>query len=152
MTKRYLRSADKTALMIGAALLAAFTGCLVDGPNQRGGYRGGSEARVQATVVIQDDYDYYPAYETYYSRSRHEYVYREGNSWVRRPKPRGVAANVLLAAPAVRMSFRDSPEQHHNDVVRSYPKNWTPPGKKPDNKGDHKADPKDGKKPDDKRN
>jgi hypothetical protein len=75
-------------------------------------------------------------------------VYRDGNSWVRRPEPRGVAANVLLAAPAVRMNFRDSPEQHHNDVVRSYPKNWTPPGKKPDAKDDHRPD----KKPDDKRN
>jgi hypothetical protein len=152
MTKRFFRPADKTGLVIGAALLAALTGCLVDGPNQRSGYRDSPAVRGEATVVIQDDYDYYPAYETYYSRNRHEYVYREGNSWVRRPEPRGVAVNVLLAAPAVRVNFRDSPEQHHADVVRSYPRNWTPPGKKPDNKGDHKADKKDDKKPDDKRN
>jgi|SRR5664279_2802327 hypothetical protein len=152
MIKRFFRPADKTVLIIGAALLAALTGCSVDGPNQRSGYRESPAVRGEATVVIQDDYDYYPAYETYYSRNRHEYVYREGNSWVRRPQPRGVAVNVLLAAPAVRVNFRDSPEKHHADVVRSYPKNWTQPGKKPDNKGDRKADKKDDKKPDDKRN
>jgi hypothetical protein len=152
MTKRFLRSADKAGLIVGAALLAALTGCLVNGSNQRGGYRESPAVSGQATLVIQDDYDYYPAYETYYSRNRHEFVYREGNSWVRRPEPRGVAANVLLAAPAVRLDFRDSPELHHSDVVRSYPKNWTPPGKKPDDKGDHKADKKDDRKPDDKRN
>jgi hypothetical protein len=31
---------------------------------------------------------------------------------------------VFFAAPSVRLDFRDSPEQHHATVVRSYPKTW----------------------------
>jgi hypothetical protein len=107
--------------------------------------------QAQATVVIQDDYDYYPAYETYYSRNRHEFVYREGNTWVRRPEPRGVAVSVLLAAPSVRLDFHDAPEQHHNSVVRSYPKNWAPPGKSRDAKDDRKPEKKDDNKRDDRK-
>ena len=34
--------------------------------------------------VVQDDYVYYPDYEIYYSSSRHQYAYREGNAWVSR--------------------------------------------------------------------
>ena len=78
----------------------------------------------------EDDYDYYPGYEVYYARNRHEYVYREGNAWVHRPQPPGVSANVLLAAPSVRVDFHDSPERHHDAVVRSYPKNWHQPDDK----------------------
>ncbi len=145
MTKLIFLTADKAGLIAGAALLAALTGCMVDGASQRSGYRGHPEAQMQTTVMIQDDFDYYPGYETYYSRNRHEYIYREGNAWVRRPEPRGVTANVLLAAPSVRLDFHDSPEQHHATVVRSYPKDW----KRPDNqKHDDKNDRRDDKKTD----
>ena len=100
--------------------------------------------QVQGTVAFEDDYDYYPRYETYYSRSRREYVYRDGNQWVRKPQPRGVSTKALQSAPSVRMEFRDSPERHHGDVVRSYPKNW----KRQDAKNDRGKKPKKEKKND----
>ena len=150
MMNKMFRPAGTAGLMIGAALLAALTACAVDGSNQRTGYRG--SPAVQATVVIQDDYDYYPGYEIYYSRNRHEFVYRDGDAWVRRSEPRGVTANVLLAAPSVRVDFHDSPALHHASVVQSYPKNWTPPGRKPAARDDRKPDQKDDQKPDHQRN
>ena len=83
-------------------------------------------------MAYQDDYDYYPGYETYYSRNRHEYIYRDGDRWVRRSEPRGVTVTALFSAPAVRLDFHDSPEQHHNTVVQAYPRNWTPLGRHQD--------------------
>ena len=91
---------------------------------------------VQVSADLQDDYDYFPGYETYYSRNRREYVYRDNNAWVRRPMPRGVSADILMAAPSVRLDFHDSPERHHDNVLRSYPRDW----KRPDVKVDEKKD------------
>ena len=91
---------------------------------------------IQAPADAQDDYDYFPGYETYYSRNRREYVYRDNNAWVRRPMPRGVSADILMAAPSVRLDFHDSPERHHDNVLRSYPRDW----KRPDVKVDEKKD------------
>ena len=107
---------------------------------------------IQAPADALDDYDYFPGYETYYSRNRHEYVYRDGNAWVRRSEPRGVTVSALLALPSVRVDFHDSPELHHSSVVRSYPKNWAPPGKRLENRGNHGEDGKDDRKSDDRRN
>jgi hypothetical protein len=157
MTKKKLLTADKAFLIAGTLFLAALTGCAVEG---RG--RGGM-AQVQTTAAYQDDYDYYPGYETYYSRNRHEYVYRDGNAWVRRPAPQGVTTEVILASPSIRVDFHDSPEQHHSNVVKSYPKTWKNPNVKPepkrtdvkddhrdekknDAKDDHRDDRKDGDK------
>jgi hypothetical protein len=153
MTKKFFRTADLAGLTVGTALLTALTGCVVAPSSQPSGYRGRPAVQVQAAVMFQDDYVYYPGYETYYSSNRHEYVYRDGSAWVRRPEPQGVAVNVLAAAPSVRLDFHDSPEQHHSSVVQSYPRNWTPPGqaKSHDAKDDRKEDKKD-KKDDDKRN
>jgi hypothetical protein len=152
MTKRIFRPADQAGLIAGTALLAALlTACVIDGSNQSRGYRGSSAVQAQATLVIQDDYDYYPGYEIYYSRNRHEYVYLDGGAWVRRSEPRGITVNVLLAAPSVRVDFHDSPALHHSSVARSYPKNWTPPGKKPDAKDERRPDKKDDQRPDHKR-
>ena len=69
-----------------------------------------------------------PNYQVYYSSSRHQYAYLEGNAWVARPAPRGVSVNVLMASPSVKMDFHDSPANHHAAVVKQYPKNWTPSG------------------------
>ena len=131
-------------MLAGATVLTAFTGCVAEG---RRGYATGPSVQVQATAVFQDDYDYYPGYETYYSRNRHEYVYRDGNAWVRRSAPRGITAQALMAVPSVRVDFHDSPEQHHATVVRSYPRNWTKPGQaqvgkpgRPDDKDDKRDD------------
>lgn len=148
MIKRILRPADYTGLVVCAALSATLTGCIVDGASQHPRYQERPPVQTHVAVVFQDDYDYYPGYEVYYSRSRREYVYLDGGSWVRRSEPRGVSLSVLLAAPSVRMDFRDSPEQHHGTVVRSYPKNWQQADKQHDEKSDEKADRKKGKKGD----
>lgn len=110
--------------MLGAALLMALTGCVgyVDRPAQ-----GSEYVEPAATFAVQDDYVYYPQYECYYSVSRQQYAYREGNAWVARPAPRGVTVNALRSSPSVKMDFHDSPAPHHAAVVQQYPKNWTPP-------------------------
>jgi hypothetical protein len=82
--------------------------------------------------AAQDDYIYYPQYECYYSASRHQYAYREGDQWVSRPEMRGVPTAVLRTSPSVPMSFHDSPAQHHETVAKQYPKNWTPSSSQPD--------------------
>ena len=117
---------NKVGLALCLTFLGALTGCVgyVDWP--RAGYYSQPGA-----VVVQDDYVYYPQYECYYSVSRHQYAYREGNAWVSRPAPRGVSENVLRASPSVKMNFHDSPAQHHTEVVKQYPKNWKPSGAKP---------------------
>lgn len=115
-------------LLTGTALLVALTGCVTEGPGRPVVHRGPPSVVVQATLGYEDDYDYYPGYEVYYSRNRREYVYRDGGQWVRRTEPRGVSLSVLLAAPSVRVDFRDSPERHHDAVIRSYPRTWRRPG------------------------
>lgn len=123
---------NKVGLLLSFALVTALTGCVgyVDRPAQGSVY-------VEPAFAIQDDYVYYPNYEYYYSISRHQYAYREGNAWVSRPAPRGVSVNVLLASPSVKMSFHDSPAQHHATVAKQYPKNWKPSG---GNQGQNRKD------------
>lgn len=135
-------SSGKAGLVLGVVLLGALTGCVayVDRPAQGSVYENNS-----AVFLVQDDYVYYPTYECYYSVSRHQYAYREGNAWVARPAPRGVTVNVLLASPSVKMNFHNSPAQHHAAVARQYPKNWKPSAEKqgqPD-KRNRKDDPRD---------
>jgi hypothetical protein len=122
----------KAGFVLAAVLLATLTGCV--------GYVEGPPAGVYAepqVFVAQDDYVYYPSYECYYSVSRHQYAYREGNAWVARPAPRGVSVDVLRASPSVKMDFHDSPAQHHATVVKQYPKNWAPPAS---NQGQNRRD------------
>jgi hypothetical protein len=113
---------------------------------------GGVASRSTPVVEEQDDYVYYPGYEVYYSNRRHQYMYRDGNTWVSRPAPANVQIDVLLASPSVRMDFHDTPAQHHENVVRNYPKTWKPQGdgqqvktepKKTEPQDDRKADKKD---------
>ena len=68
---------------------------------------------VEAGVVVQDDYVYYPGYQVYYSSNRRQYIYLEGRSWVSRPAPPRVSVDVLFASPSVRLDFHDSPSIHH---------------------------------------
>ncbi len=77
---------------------------------------------------VMDDYVYYPGYEVYYSNVHHQYVYRDGNEWVTRSSPPpNIQVNVLRAAPSVHMDFHDHPWLHHDQVQRTYPRNWRPP-------------------------
>ena len=79
-------------------VFGALTGCV--------GYVDRTEPRhvhyapppVQATVVVEDDYVYYPSYEVYYSSRRHQYAYRDGGAWVSRPAPRGVSVDLARVA------------------------------------------------------
>jgi hypothetical protein len=122
--KSFFRRNDQAGIVLCAALLTTLTGCVgyVDRPSQ-----GSVYVEPQTTFLVQDDYVYYPSYGVYYSNSRRQYAYRENNVWVSRPAPRGVSVEVLRASPSVRMDFHDSPAQHHEAVVRQYPKNWSPP-------------------------
>jgi hypothetical protein len=130
MTNNIIPMANKVGLLAGMTFLAVLTGCMVESSSS---YR----EHGHSTVVIEDDYDYYPGYETYYSRNRHEFIYRDGNTWVRRPEPRGVSANVLLVAPSVRLDFHDAPEKHHSTVIHSYPKTWKNPEVRHDARQEH---------------
>jgi hypothetical protein len=138
--KKLFFKKNQLGIVLGAALLTALTGCVgyVDGP-RAGMYV--APPVVETGVVLEDDYVYYPNYEVYYSASRREYAYREGNAWVSRPAPRGVSVNVLLASPSVKMDFHDSPANHHATIAKQYPKNWKPPianqGRKDDQPGQH---------------
>ena len=134
MKNKNISAADKSALLVGTAFLGALAFCVSQGAGQPATDPAHVTVQVQAGASLQDDYDYYPGYETYYSRNRHEYVYQDGNAWVRQPAPRGVTVEALQAAPSVRMDFHDSPEMHHSSVVKSYPKDWVKPDKGPDDK------------------
>lgn len=133
MTKRPAPLGAPALVFAGASLLLSLTGCMVEQASGPAPHPARPIAvRGPAPVIIVDDYDYYPGYETYYSRSRREFVYREGNTWVRRPEPRGVSIGLLFSTPVVRLDFHDAPEQHHAAVVQSYPRSWAPPGSRPD--------------------
>jgi hypothetical protein len=121
---------SKIRFVFGATLLGALTGCIgyVDGPGYGGGYAQRPSVQVEAAVVVQDDYVYYPGYQVYYSSNRRQYIYPEGRSWVSRPAPPRVSADVLFASPSVRLDFHDHPSVHHAAVVQQYPKHWAPPG------------------------
>ena len=131
---RTFRSALLTSSLFGVALLLTLAGCY-DSPRQGYGYRR-EPSRVQ--VVVQDDYVYYPDYEVYYNNTRHQYVYFEGNVWVTRPEPPRIWARDLPRAPSVRLEFHDSPERHHAEVVRTYPKHGRSP--KQDDRHDNRRD------------
>jgi hypothetical protein len=132
------------------ALLAWLTGCVghVDRPPQPRAYAPPPPAYVETRVVVQDNYVYYPGYQIYYGSNTRQYVYQDGRSWVSRPAPPRVSANVLFASPSVRLDFHDSPASHHATVARQYPKNWAPPGWNPnhgqgnrdDGKGNDRGD------------
>jgi len=114
------------------------TGCIgyVEEP-RHGRVYAPAPVRVETEVVIQDDYVYYPAYQVYYSSHRHQYLYLEGRSWVARPAPPRISAEVLFASPSVRLDFHDHPSAHHAAVAQQYPKHWAPPGQNHGNKEDH---------------
>lgn len=124
--KKLFFQTNKVGLVLCAVLLGTLTGCVgyVDGP-RAGVYVA---PPVETVVVVQDDYVYYPDYEVYYSSSRHQYAYREGNAWVSRPVPRGVSVGMLRGSRSVRMDFHDSPANHHAEVVKQYPGNRAQPG------------------------
>lgn len=112
--KTYLPLAGAAGLL----LAAIFTGCASDTGYYRSGYYS------DRSIGYEDDYDYYPGYEVYYGRNRHEYVYRDGNRWIRSTTYPRVNSQVLFSSPSVRVEFRDDPVRHHDYIVRRYPRDW----------------------------
>ena len=144
MSNHHLHPAGTAGLVLCTAFSVVLTGCLVDAPSQGRGHAGrpfGPSSQVayvrppppavevRASIMMQDDYVYYPGYEVYYSSTRRQYVYQDGSAWVTRPAPPRVSVAVLFASPSVAMDFHDAPAVHHASTVRSYPRNWAPPGK-----------------------
>jgi len=127
--------------VFGIAALSLLTGCVgfVNGPRGEV-YVPAPSVYVEGGVTVQEDYVYYPAYQVYYSSYRHQYVYRDGRSWVSRPAPPHVAVNVLISSPSVKVGFHDSPANHHAEIVRQYPERWAPPESKRDNHDEHRGE------------
>jgi len=75
-----------------------------------------------APPVVTAGLIYYPDYEVYYDPGVRIYWYMDGGRWVNGPRPGSVSVDVLLHAPTAQMSFRDSPENHHSQVVKQYPR------------------------------
>ncbi len=96
-------------------LVIALAGC--------GGYYAGSYASGPAPVVVAGagDYVYYPGDEVYYDNATRVYVYRDHDRWVRHPQP---PPHFVAGSASVHVDFHDSPERHHAEVIKTYPKTW----------------------------
>ena len=129
MNKRKQWTIGKIGFVLCTALAGALTGCIgyVDQP--RGGevYAEPPSVYADSEPVVQPEYRYYPGYQVYYQSHTHQYVYRDGGSWVSRPAPPRVSVDVLVASPSEGLNFHGHPSVHHAAVVRQYPKNWAPP-------------------------
>ncbi|TAL05172.1 MAG: hypothetical protein EPO07_03945 [Verrucomicrobia bacterium] len=137
---------SKIGFAFSTALLGVLTGCVgyADGRGHARIYAPAPTVYVDAGIVVQDDYVYYPGYQVYYSSNRRQYIYQDGSSWVTRTAPPHVSVDVLFASPSVSVDFHDAPAVHHATVVQTYPKNWTPPGWSHGNKGGNKGGSKEG--------
>lgn len=140
----------RTGLIAGVAFCSLLVGCVTETRERR--VRVYEDSRSSApTVVVEDDYVYYPNYEVYYSNRRHQYVYLDGRTWVTRPAPPRIGIDVLLASPSVHVDFHDTPERHHADVVRRYPRNWRGQERRDDRHDDHRRDRDDDRRDDNRR-
>lgn len=127
MKSKTLRAIGPIAIILGAGALTLFPSCA--------GTSGGVYASSGPAPVWDEDYVYYPGYETYYSRNHNFYYYRDHDRWVRNANPPRQWAN---NAPSVHVDFRDAPDRHHADVVKHYPRNWHPQATPPDHRDDHR--------------
>ena len=142
MNKTRRLATPKVGFVFCTALAGALTGCIghMDEPRHARVYAQPPPVYVESGVVVQPEYVYYPGYQVYYSGNTRQYVYLEGRSWVSRPAPLRVSADVLFASPSVRLDFHDAPAIHHASVVRTYPKNWAPPGSTPNHRQGNRDD------------
>jgi hypothetical protein len=144
--KKHFIKTNRAGFVWGAVLLAALAG-------------GASYADAQpvlitvsppvvvAPAVVSENYVYYPNYGIYYNSHRHQYLYLKGDVWMTQPAPEGVTAEVLMASPSVDMDFHDSPERHHAEMLKKYPRDWKPSNMHQDHKEDrHDAAPDHDKK------
>jgi hypothetical protein len=149
MKQSLTRFARPVGLFLASGIVVALAACYTE---TRSGYYANDRV---AQVSYQDDYVYYPGYEVYYSNTRHQYVYRDGRSWVTRPEPPRAFAQARSNAVSVQVDFHDTPERHHAEVVKTYPRNWqakavNAPAKRDERKNDNRKD--DDRRDDDRRN
>lgn len=111
-------------------LVGVLTGCVgyVDGPPRSAVYVPPPPVIVQAPVMVQEEYVYYPSHQVYYSSRSRQYIYQDGRSWVSRPTPTYVSVDTLYRSPSVRVPLYSEPSHHHATIVQQYPKHWTPSG------------------------
>lgn len=153
-----IKITNEVGFVLGAVLLAALT--------ESAGYAGGVTVGIDLTpivvvappvvvpapavvvpvVVVQDDYVYYPSYGIYYNSGRRQYAYLENGAWVLAAAPQDVSIDVLLASPSVNMDWHDSPEKHHGEMLKRYPKDWKSSDEHHDQKDDRKPGPPEGDK------
>jgi len=107
------------------AFIGVLAGCVVEPVGGRA-YVAAPVVVVDQPVGIEGGLIYYPDYEVYFDPGARIYWYARGGAWIRGPRPEGISVDVLLASPHVRMDFRDSPANHHAEVVRRYPHGWRP--------------------------
>ena len=112
----------RAAALLTLSALSILTGCV----DYAGGPGYSATVSSGPLVVSQDEYDYYPAHNIYYNRSRRHYVYQENGSWNTHPRPRGLSLNTLHQSPYVRADFHDAPARHHQSMTQRYPRNWKP--------------------------
>lgn len=144
--KKLFLKINQFGFVLGAVLLAALT----EGAGNAGAQ--GVRLVVPAPVIViappvtvapivvppvtENDYVYYPGYQMYYNRTRHQYAHLEGGAWVWAAAPNGVSVDALLASPSVQMDFHDSLERHHAEMLQRYPRDWQPAGEHRDLKED----------------
>jgi hypothetical protein len=121
--KTFLMKTAKAGLCVGALIIGSLAASSVRGDDVHVGINIPVPS-VNVQIGAPDDYVYYPKYGTYYSPRYHRYYYQDHGAWVLRGAPPGVAPDVFLQSPSVKMDFHDAPDKHHADIVRRYPKNW----------------------------
>lgn len=126
ITKGFFLRTFTAGIVFAAIILGTQTGCVRYVNRADSGRMYPVDSSSDTAFVIDDDYVYYPNYQIYYSHYRHQYVYRDGRQWICRPAPPGVSLRRLQASPSVRMKFHDSPARHHEEIIRQYPRNWSP--------------------------
>ena len=117
-----------TAALLGATAALVFAGCHATTATDPDSPENATSHAFTGTTgdKIGDDYVYYPQYEVYYSQARKEYVYYNGSVWVRSAEPQQIWMKEIRSADSVPMNFKDSPESHHTDVLKMYPRTWKP--------------------------
>lgn len=121
------RAATLLPAIPALAFVLALTGC--------GASYEASYASAPAPVVVDNgDYLYYPGDEVYYDSVANVYVYRDHDHWVRHREP---PPHFVRNSASVHMNFHDSPEHHHAEVSKSYPRTWKRP---PEGHHDHDRD------------
>ena len=65
---------------------------------------------------------YYSRYEVYQNTRNREYVYWEGQRWVRSPLPPAtITVATLQQSPVVKLTLEESPERSHPKTRLNYP-------------------------------